>query len=227
MVVGNSAYQDAPLRNPANDARAMSEVLRDADFEVRTLVNLDQAEMKRAIQEFGRSLDAAGSDAVGLFYFAGHGVQVNGTNYLVPVGARIAREPDVDIEPVNAGAVLSMMEYSKNKLNIVILDACRNNPFKRSFRSAQSGLARMDAPIGSLVAYATAPGSVAADGDGDHGVYTEELIRAMRTPGARIEDVFKASRVAVLRRTEEQQVPWDILPDGRLLLYEAAGQVGR
>jgi uncharacterized caspase-like protein len=209
LVIGNANYQGAPLRNPVNDARSMAEVLEDAGFEVRVQVNLTQAEMKRAIQDFGRRLDVAGDDAVGLFYFAGHGVQVDGTNYLIPVGASIAREPDVDIESVNASSVLSMMEYSKNKLNIVILDACRNNPFKRSFRSAAGGLARMDAPIGSLVAYATAPGSVAADGGGANGLYTEELVRAIRVPGRRIEEVFKTSRVAVLLRTEEQQVPWE------------------
>ena len=162
--------------------------------------------MKREIQAFGEKLQKGG---VGLFYYAGHGIQVNGHNYLLPVGAAIEHEKQVEYEAVDMGAVLSEMDYAHNRLNIVIMDACRDNPFARSFRSISQGLASVDAPTGTLVAYATAPGSVANDGQGDNGVYTGELIRAMVQPGLKIEDVFKQVRSAVREATGGRQVPWE------------------
>jgi len=206
LVIGNAGYASGALRNPINDARAMAKALGDLSFEVTLKENLDQKQMKREIQAFGEKLQKGG---VGLFYYAGHGIQVNGHNYLLPVGAAIEHEKQVEYEAVDMGAVLSEMDYAHNRLNIVIMDACRDNPFARSFRSISQGLASVDAPTGTLVAYATAPGSVANDGQGDNGVYTGELIRAMVQPGLKIEDVFKQVRSAVREATGGRQVPWE------------------
>ncbi len=206
LVVGNSAYSTSPLRNPVNDARAMAEGLTNAGFEVILREDLSQNDMKRAIREFGRRLRNGG---VGLFYYAGHGVQVEGRNYLIPVNAVINSEPEVEYESVDVGFVLAQMESARSRLNIVILDACRDNPFARSYRSAVRGLASIDAPLGTLIAYSTAPGSVASDGDGDHGLFTEELIRNLQVPGLKIEDVFKRVRVGVQEKTAGRQVPWE------------------
>ncbi len=206
LIIGNGKYESAPLRNAMNDARAMGSALRGLGFDVVERENLDQKEMKKEIQAFGEKLLKGG---VGLFYYAGHGMQVNGRNYLIPVGAAIEHEKQVEYEAVDAGAVLTEMDYARNRLNIVILDACRDNPFARSFRSAAQGLASMNAPTGTLIAYATAPGSVANDGPGENGVYTGELIKSMQVPGLRIEDVFKQVRSAVRESTQGKQVPWE------------------
>jgi formylglycine-generating enzyme required for sulfatase activity len=194
------------LRNPVNDARSMAKALSEVGFEVIQKENLTQNDMKREIQAFGQKLLKGG---VGLFYFAGHGMQVSGRNYLIPIGAKIEHEKQVEYEGVDAGAVMTEMDYAKNRLNIVILDACRDNPFARSFRSGVKGLASLNAPTGTLIAYATAPGSVAGDGPGDNGTYTGELIKAVKTPGLRIEDVFKQVRSAVRESTLGKQVPWE------------------
>ena len=179
LVIGNGAYKKAPLRNPVNDAYDMAEALRKIGFEVIHKENASQWSMENAIRDFGKRLRKGG---VGLFYFAGHGIQVKGINYLIPVDARIESESDVKYECVDAGRVLGKMEDAGNDLNIVVLDACRDNPFARGFRSSSSGLARMDAPKGSLIAYATAPGSIAADGIGRNGVYTKHLLDKMKIP---------------------------------------------
>lgn len=208
LVIGNGAYTHAGrLPNPSGDARLMSGALRQLGFKVTELIDADAAGMKRAMLDFGRTLRA--SDAVGLFYYAGHGLQVNGYNYLVPVNANVADETEVGIETVSLTELLSTMERPKSGVNIVILDACRNNPFARSFRSGQQGLARVDAPTGSFVAYATAPGSVAADGSGGNSPYTQALAAAVRSPGQPIEQVFKEVRRSVIAASGGRQVPWD------------------
>ena len=209
LVIGNSAYRDIPLANPANDARLMADVLGDLGFDVTLALDADQKAMKYAIVAFGERLAAAGKDAVGLFFYAGHGLQVNGQNYLVPLAAEIDKESHVAIEAVSAGWVLGEMEFAGNRMNFVILDACRNNPLSRSFRSATRGLARMDAPRGSIVAYSTAPGQVARDGEGFNSPYTEALVREMRAPGVSVERMFKQVRIAVMADTDDQQVPWE------------------
>lgn len=209
LVIGNSDYDTGPLPNPARDAELMAQTLRDVGFEVIARTDANQLEMKRAIQAFGDSLNEAGQDGVGLFYYAGHGVQAGGRNYLVPVGARIQRESDMEIEGVAADWVLAQMEYARNRLNLVVLDACRNNPFARSFRSGASGLARMDAPSGTLIAYSTAPGAVATDGTGRNSPYTAALAAAMGRPGLAVERVFKQVRIKVMEQTDGQQTPWE------------------
>jgi uncharacterized caspase-like protein len=209
LVIGNSEYSSGPLPNPANDAKMISETLSNLGFEVVTRRNADQNTMKRAIQDFGARLEKAGPEAVGLFYYAGHGVQLNGRNYLIPTTAQIEREGDVEIEAVSADWVIEQMRYARNRLNIVILDACRNNPFTRSMRSVDHGLATMDAPAGILIAYSTAPGAVAADGTGRNSPYTEALSQAMRNLHEPVEQVFKHVRVGVMGATSGKQVPWE------------------
>ncbi|CAG0973371.1 hypothetical protein BURK2_01428 [Burkholderiales bacterium] len=206
LVVGNAAYASAPLKNPVNDARAIAQSLQSLGFEVHAHTNLGQKDFNRAITAFGERLTP---ETVALFYFAGHGVQVRGKNYLVPVDARIANEGAVRSESVDVDALLDQFQTSGSGLNIVILDACRNNPFERSFRGASGGLAQMDAPKGTMIAYATAPGRVALDGEGDHGLYTSALLQAITTPGLKVEDVFKRVRVNVARGTGDQQMPWE------------------
>ena len=206
LVIGNSDYQNSPLKNPGNDAEAMARALSQVGFEVIKKTNLTQKEMKMAIDEFGRRL---GPDCVALFFFAGHGMQVNGNNYLMPLQTRIESEEDVEYEAVRADRVLAKMERAQPRVNIVILDACRNNPFARSFRSGRQGLAHMDAPSGTIIAYATAPGSVASDGAGDNGLYTQELIKNITTPGLAIEEVFKRVRVGVQDESGKEQIPWE------------------
>jgi hypothetical protein len=206
LVIGNSAYTTAPLKNPVHDASDMAQALRELGFDVVYKENLNQPDMKRAIRALGEKLR---SGAVGLFYYAGHGVQVRGENYLVPVDAKIESEEEVEYEGIHAGFVLAQMDSARNSMNIVILDACRNNPFARSFRSAARGLASMNAPSGTLIAYATAPGAVASDGQARNGLYTQELLKVMRTPGLGIEEVFKRVRIAVRDVTQGQQTPWE------------------
>jgi uncharacterized caspase-like protein len=206
LIIGNGAYKSAPLKNPAKDARDVAALLKTLGFAVTLKVDAEQKDMEEAVRQFGLDLRQGG---VGLFYFAGHGLQVGGNNYLVPVDAKIQSESDVRFECVDAGRVLGKMEDAGNSLNIVILDACRNNPFSRGFRSAERGLAEMRAPTGSLIAYATAPGSVASDGSGDNGIYTKHLLKTMRTPGLPITDVFMRVRMGVVAETGKKQVPWE------------------
>ena len=206
LVIGNSAYKTAPLKNPLNDAEDMAATLKNLGFKVILKKNADQRTMEDTIRYFGKQLRNGG---VGLFYFAGHGVQVEGRNYLMPIDAKIESESDVRYEAVDAGRVLGKMEDAENQLNIVILDACRNNPYARAFRSDQSGLARMDAPTGSLIAYATAPGEVAADGPERNGVFTKHLIQHMMIANLSIEQVLKRVRIDVARQTNGRQIPWE------------------
>jgi uncharacterized caspase-like protein len=206
LVIGNARYKDSPLINPVNDARALSAALRSAGFEVIELHEQGSAGMRRAIREFGEKL--RGKDA-GLFYFAGHGVQVRGRNYLVPVDADIKYEDEIEDQSVEIGLVLSKMESAKARVNLVILDACRNNPYARTNRSAANGLAPIDAPIGTLVAFATSPGQVASDGTGANGLYTSHLVREMAAPGLKVEDVFKRVRAGVRMASAGRQIPWE------------------
>jgi uncharacterized caspase-like protein len=204
LVIGNSAYPQAPLRNPVNDGRAMANVLRSLNFEVLSYENLSEKNLRKAIDAFGAKLRGSG---VGLFYYSGHGLQMNGKNYLVPVDAKIDRENEVEYEAVDVGRALAKME-GVNRLNIVILDACRNNPFERAWRSTGGGLAQMTAPSGTFIAYATAPGRLASDGSGTYGLYTGELLKAMRTPGLSLHDVFMQTGREVKQRTNGSQEPW-------------------
>jgi hypothetical protein len=206
LVIGNNRYASAPLLNPVNDAQAMAKTLSAAGFQVILRTDASQREMLAALRDFGNLLKDGGA---GLFYFAGHGMQIKGRNFLIPVGADIEREDEVAYQALDAQAVLDKMESAGNGTNLVILDACRNNPFARSFRSSSQGLAQMDAPVGTMVAFSTAPGSVASDGNGSNGLYTQHLLGALQQPGLKVEEVFKQVRAAVRRESRGAQVPWE------------------
>jgi hypothetical protein len=206
LVIGNSSYREAPLKNPANDAKAMAATLQKQGFKVILRQNASKSEMENAVAEFGEQLS---QDSVGLFFFAGHGMQVNGRNYLIPTDAKITSEQRVRLETLDVDIVLDQMQAARARVSMVILDACRNNPFERRFRSFGGGLAQINAPEGTIIAYATAPGKVASDGDGANGLYTTELLRALARPGMRVEDVFKQVRVQVSRASGGNQVPWE------------------
>ena len=209
LIIGNSDYiYGGTLNNPINDARAMSEVLQKVGFEVLKHENLNQKEMKKAIDEFGTKLY---DYDVGLFYYAGHGIQSGGFNYLIPVESQLRAYEDVEYDCVRADRILRKMEYASTDVNVLILDACRDNPFERRWTRAASGkgLAFMDAPSGSLIAYATSPGRTAADGTGKNGLYTEALLKYIQKRGLQIEEVFKNVRREVEVKSAGNQTPWE------------------
>ncbi|MGI9383292.1 MAG: caspase family protein [Methyloligellaceae bacterium] len=208
LVIGNAAYEHTSrLANPRRDAELMAAALTRAGFGVTKLLDADQKSMKRAMRDLGRAL--RGSDAVGLFYYAGHGVQVRGENYLIPIDANIKDQSEAGIEGVNVNEFLATMERAQSRINIIVLDACRDNPFAAGSRSATRGLARVSAPSGSYIAYATSPGAVALDGKGANSPYARALSRAIATPGLTIEQVFKKTRASVQATTNRQQTPWE------------------
>jgi hypothetical protein len=210
LVVGNSAYQNVTqLDNPRNDATLMAETLSGLGFTLiggRAQLDLDKAALDTDVQNFGKQIQGAD---VALFYYAGHGVQVNGSNYLVPVGANPTREADVDFQMVDVNLVLRQMQGSGTRLNVVVLDACRNNPFGgRGLRSADGGLAQLRAPEGTLISYATQPGSVAQDGSDGHSPYTKALATTIKQAGLDIFQTFNQVGLAVKRATGGSQQPW-------------------
>jgi uncharacterized caspase-like protein len=211
LVIGNSAYGSTlgALPNPARDAVAMSAALRSAGFEVVALRDLDQRAMRRAISEFGQRVSRAGTGATALFFYAGHGLQFRGVNYLVPVDAAIRSEADIELEAVAADTLFRQMEEAGAETRIMILDACRNTPVLRATRSVSRGLAPMEAPGGSFIAYSTAPGRTAADGNGRNSPFVTALVREMALPGETIEGVFRNVRRAVMAATAGEQMPWD------------------
>ena len=208
LVIGNGAYSAvSPLTNPKNDADLMAKTLQSVGFEVTKITDADQRAMKQAMLDFGRKLHG-GVDA-SLFYYSGHGVQAKGENYLIPVDASIKDEGELDLQAIDVNAFLQVMDNADSKVNIVILDACRNNPFLASKRSASRGLAMVDAPRGTYIAYSTSPGDVAEDGNGKNSPYTQALAKAIVKPGLKLEDAFKEARRLVLAATDQKQLPWE------------------
>ncbi|WP_425093581.1 caspase family protein [Tropicimonas sp. S265A] len=210
LVIGNGGYQSvSSLKNPTSDAELMARTLADVGFEVTLLTDADQVTLTRGVAEFGRALRSAGPDATGLFYFAGHGVQSFGRNYLLPVDTDLSDPADLDFVALEAQTVLRQMFSARNRTNIVILDACRNNPFDAIPEFGDSGLAEMKAPTGTFLAYATAPNDVAFDGTGTNSPFSAALARELSVPGRTIEDVFREVRIDVLETTRGAQTPWD------------------
>jgi formylglycine-generating enzyme required for sulfatase activity len=212
LVIGNGEYQAAkPLANPANDATDMAAILRELGFEVISGVNQNKRQMEGLIREFGTKLAANGG--TGLFYYAGHGIQVNSENYLVPIEANIPEEDEIAYSAVPLSLVLTKMTTAKNDLNIVILDACRNNPFALSWRSFRdggnnSGLAKISPPTGTLVLYATEPGKVASDGSGRNGLFTEALLKNIKQPNLEYDQMVRRLSTEVWEKSNKQQLPW-------------------
>ena len=204
LVIGNSQYSTGPLRNPVNDARDMADVLKKVGFAVTVLTDVNQAQMETAVVTLSQQLRYGG---VGLFYFAGHGTQLDGQNYLWPVGTPMTTPADMRYKAVQASWVQARMEEAGNALNVLILDACRDNPFASDKRSGQQGLAAMQAGTETLIAFAALPGQVAADGQGRNSPYTKHLVQQLTRPGLQVEEVFKRVRDAVVQETGGKQRP--------------------
>jgi uncharacterized caspase-like protein len=205
LVIGNSKYVASPLPNPVNDSRAFAAKLRTLGFQVIERENLLAKQIPSTLREFRASLKPG---AVALFFYAGHGLQIKGSNYLPAVDADITSEEDVPMNSIDVNKVLDMLGEAKTRLNLVFLDACRNNPYARSFRSSAGGLAKVEAPSGTLISFATRPGSVASDGQGQHGLYTEYLLKAIDEPNIQIEQALKTVVSGVKKTSKGQQEPW-------------------
>jgi hypothetical protein len=209
LVIGNSNYQNVTqLSNPANDAKAVAQLLNAAGFEVISATDLTHNEMIQVVQDFSSKIADRGPNTVAMVYYAGHGVQLAGENYLVPIDARISSEPDLINGSVRLVDVMATLETIPSRLRIAILDACRNNPFP-SLNEAGRGLAIVDAPNGSIVAYSTAPGAEALDGVGDHSPYTAAFLRLAHEKNLPIEQLLKRIRLDVNNSTGGQQTPWE------------------
>jgi len=206
LVMGNSNYKVRPLKNPRNDADDVSNALKATGFQVIDLRDATIQQMRAGVRQFG---DRLINNDVGLVYYSGHGVEVKGRNYFIPVNADIMREDEIADQGLDVSLILEKMNTAGKGVNILIVDACRDDPFGRSFRSSSRGLAQMDAPRGTIIAYATSPGKVAADGDGRNSPYTKNLVKAMQQPNKPIEQVFKEVRRAVQEETKNQQTPWE------------------
>jgi len=213
LVIGESPYRMVtPLPNPANDAQAMSQLLRDAGFEVTTAADLSQKDMNERVGDFAAKIAAKGPDTVALVFYAGHGMQIDGENYLVPVDVDPKRETDIPLQAVRLNDVLNTLNSVPSKMRILLLDACRNNPFTAINKTAGHGLALVDTKTGipgTFLSYSTSPGAEAEDGNGTDSPYTTALLSAAREPGVPIEEAFKRVRVAVNKLTEGRQTPWD------------------
>jgi uncharacterized caspase-like protein len=208
LIIGNSSYRDAPLVNPVNDAKSVSGLFTQAGFTVDSHLNATRTDMMAAIERLGAAIKRPGIKLV-VFYYAGHGAQLDWRNYLLPVDAVVERQEDMKQRCVDLNLLLGQLNNAKDKTFVVILDACRNNPFGRSYRPEQKGLSQFDAPVGSLLAYATSPGNVASDGDGQNGLYTENLVRELSRRNTRIEDAFKRVRLNVRLASGGEQIPWE------------------
>jgi hypothetical protein len=196
LIIGNSAYRDSPLVNPANDAKACRRPLTQAGFTVDSHLNATRGDMMAAIERFGAAAKRPDTKLV-VFYYAGHGAQLDWRNYLLPVDAVVQKQDDMKQRCVDLGLLLGQLSAAKDKTFVIILDACRNNPFGTAYRPEQKGLSQFDAPVGSLLAYATSPGNVASDGEGQNGLYTEHLVRELGRRGTRVEDALKRVRLNV------------------------------
>lgn len=209
LIIGNADYPGSnKLGNPVNDANDMAAALKKLGFDVVQYTNLNNRSMREAINVFG---DKLRDYQVGLFYYAGHGVQSKGRNYLVPLDAKPESENEIEYDCLLADRILTKMEDARTRTNIVVLDACRNSPFERSWQrgGGDNGLATMDAPIGSVIAYATAPGKTAADGNGRNGLYTAALLKALQLPNQTIIQLFQQVRAEVLKQSNNKQLPWE------------------
>lgn len=208
LVIGNSAYSDAPLANPVNDAKAVGGLLSQAGFAVTSQLNSKRLDMLAAIQQFSLNVKKPETKLV-VFYYAGHGAQLDWRNYLLPVDAAANSAAELRQSCIDLNLLMAQLASSKDKTFVIVLDACRNNPFGSTYQPEQKGLSQFDAPAGSLLAYATSPGNVASDGIGQNGLYTENLIRELSVRGARIEDALKRVRLNVRLASKGAQIPWE------------------
>ena len=208
LVIGNSAYDGMALPNPANDAQAMSELLGRAGFTLDSHINASRADMMKAMDRFADTV-LRSDTKLAVLYYAGHGVQLDWRNYLVPVDATVQNRSDIQTRCVDLNNLLGQISKIKDKTFIIILDACRDDPFGRKYRPENKGLSQFDAPVGSLLAYATSPGKVASDGSGKNGLYTENLVHELSAPNVRLEDALKRVRLNVRLASDGEQIPWE------------------
>jgi uncharacterized caspase-like protein len=208
LVIGNSAYRDSPLTNPANDAKAVGGLFAQAGFTVNSHLDATRSDMMAAIERFGAAARRPETKLV-VFYYAGHGAQLDWRNYLLPVDAVVETQEHMKQRCIDLSLLLGQLSAAKDKTFVVILDACRNNPFGAAYRPEQKGLSQFDAPVGSLLAYATSPGNVASDGEGQNGLYTENLVRELGKRNTRIEDALKRVRLNVRLASKGEQIPWE------------------
>lgn len=207
LVIGNADYRVDPLDNPVNDARLVAKSLEQAGFAVTLRENLARTALVDTLRGFGNKLN---ENTIAVLYYAGHGLQLRDHNYLIPVDAEIRSEDEIPLAGVDLGFILGRMSHARSRINIVILDACRNNPFAGKSGPRVQGLAPMDAPVGTLLGFATAPGKLAADSAGGaHSAYARHLARHILAPGLPVEQVFKRVREGVVGDTQGLQVPWE------------------
>jgi uncharacterized caspase-like protein len=213
LVIGQSSYRSiAPLPNPVNDAKAMAQMLGDAGFEVQSATDLSQTDLRARIAGFAANVSAKGPDTVALVFYAGHGLQIDGENYLVPVDIDPKREADIPLQAVRLNDILNTLTSVPSKSRIILLDACRNNPFPAISKTTGRGLAQVDVKFGTpgtLLSFSTSPGAEAEDGKDGNSPYTTALLKAGREPGLPIEDAFKRVRLSVNQATEGRQTPWE------------------
>jgi Caspase domain len=221
LVIGNSAYPVGGLANPTNDAADLTAILKDLGFEVTLLPDVNLQQMKDAIDKFSKDLKAGG---IGLFFYAGHGIQVKGENYIIPINAAITREADVKNQAFSLTKIIDSMDKAGNPVNLIMIDACRNNPYSKKWRSTSRGLADLvRRPEGMLISFSTSPGEIAADGDGRNSPYTSSLLRNIGAENTPLELIFRNTRQEVMDRTAKQQRPWELSSlTGNVFLKPAA-----
>jgi len=221
LLIGNNAYPSSPLRNAVNDARDLGAALREMGFKTIVKENTSRAQMIAALQEFGKALDGA---EAALFFYAGHAMQFKDRNYLIPIDAVMGSEDDVTFFSVEVSQVFDRMERARTRFNFVILDACRDNPFRDTFKVSATGLAQMGGPSGTLIAYATAPGATAADGFGRNGIYTGHILQNIKVPDMPVEVLFRKVREGVERDTKRLQTPWELSSIKGDFVFNATGR---
>jgi hypothetical protein len=223
LLIGNNNYSTTPLRNAVNDAKDLGEALKELGFHVIVKENASRREMIEAIREFDKALEGA---SAALFFYAGHAMQFKDRNYLIPIDAAMGSEEDITFFSVEVAQVFDRMDRARTRFNFIILDACRDNPFAASFKVSSAGLAQMSSPSGTLIAYATSPGSVAADGFGRNGIYTKHILQNIRVPDLPVEIMFKRVREGVERETRKLQTPWDSSSLKGDFAFNATGRAG-
>ncbi len=227
LVIGNDTYPQSPLANAINDARAVADLLRTAGFRVDLRTDVSRDAIAEAVQAFGKAIMRS-EVTLGFFYYAGHGIQIDWRNYLVPVDANVASAKELSARCFDLGVLLGQFPKARDKVFVVILDACRDNPVGQVLRPEQRGLSPFDAPAGTVLAFSTAPGAVASDGAGRHGLYSENLVRELSVRGTRIEDAFKRVRLNVRLASNGAQIPWESTSlESDVFLFPAATKLSQ
>ena len=208
LVIGNSKYIKSPLTSPANDAKLIGEELKRSGFDVKIFTDLSDRDMKIQIEDFGDRLKK--SEGIGLFYFAGYGIQFKGQNYLFPVDAFIEKDQDIELETININRILGAMDYAKNTMNVIIIDASRKNPYSKNLESVQTpGLAYTEVPLNTFITFSSTPGHVSIDQKDVNSLYAIELVKALQMPYLKLEEVFKQVKKEVYKQTKGQQISWE------------------